>query len=85
MVSSDEIDKFFKDRSSGGWKAFYAKHPNAAGLWSLSRPGYNSSGDESLVYVSHSCGQLCGTGHLYLLTKENGQWQVKNRVMLWIS
>jgi hypothetical protein len=68
-----------------GWKEFYEKHPKAAGFWTFSRPGYNSDRDEALLYVAHNCGWLCGTGHLYLLAKKNGQWKVINRLFLWIS
>jgi len=87
IIEANETESYF-DRKKGnrdGWKAFYEKHPNAAGYWQFSRPGYDASADEALVYVSHSCGWLCGTGHLYLLAKQNGHWKVKNRVMLWIS
>ena len=87
IIEAAETESYF-DRKKGnrdGWKVFYERHPNAAGYWQFSRPAYNASADEALVYVSHSCGWLCGTGHLYLLAKENDQWKVKNRVMLWIS
>ena len=84
IISNAEIDRDFH-KGHHGWEKFYEKHPKSAGLWRFSRPGYNSAGDEALMYVSHSCGWLCGTGHLYLLSKENGEWTVKNRLMLWIS
>ena len=84
MVTKKEVDAIFASRADG-WDEFYRKYPNTGGLWSVSRPGYNSKHDEAEVCVSHSCGPLCGTGHLYLLAKENGHWKVKNRVMLWIS
>jgi hypothetical protein len=83
MVTQKEIDDIFPSHPDG-WDEFYRKYPKAGGLWSVSRPGYNSKHDEAELYVSHSCGLLCGTGHLYLLAKENGLWKVKNRVMLWI-
>jgi hypothetical protein len=71
-----------------GWEGFYKKYPKSAGFWQFSRPGYNFTRDEALLYVGHSCGGLCGTGHLDLLSQQNeqnGQWTVKNRMMLWIS
>jgi hypothetical protein len=83
-----EYQELFDEKNSkphDGWKDFYAKHPKAGGIWSFSRPGYNNRKDEAVLYVTHSCGWLCGTGHLYLLTKENDQWKVKNRLFLWIS
>jgi len=85
IIARDEIDNFFKKSVGRGWQEFYKKYPKSAGFWQFSRPGYNSTRDEALLYVGHSCGGLCGTGHLYLLSKQNGQWTVKNRVMLWIS
>jgi hypothetical protein len=85
IIARDEIDNFFKKGVGGGWQKFYKKYPKSAGFWQFSRPGYNTTRDETLLYVGHSCGGLCGTGHLYLLSKKNGQWTVQNRVMLWIS
>lgn len=86
-VRSEEVSGYFRrDRKHGdGWQAFYESHPKAAGYWSFSRPGYDAAHDEALVYVTHSCGWLCGTGHVYLLSKQNGRWKVKNRLFLWIS
>lgn len=87
FISKAEIDSFFGSRKKGhdGWEMFYKKHPQAAGFWSFSLPGYNQDGTEALLSVSHSCGWLCGTGHLYLLRKESDKWIVTNRLMLWIS
>lgn len=85
IIAKSKIDSFFDKASDDGWEKFYKEFPKSAGFWTFSRPGYNLAGNEALLYVSHSCGYLCGTGHLYLLSKEGGQWSVKNRLMLWIS
>jgi hypothetical protein len=85
LISEKEVNGYFKNRHHDGWGKFYAKYPKAAGYLSLSAVGYNNSGTEALVFLGHYCGWLCGTGHLYLLAKENGQWVVKNRLMQWIS
>lgn len=85
IIAQGEIDKLFGKGGGGGWKKFYKQHPKSAGFWQFSRPGYNSTRDEALLFVGHHCGWLCGTGHLYLLSKQDGQWTVKNRLMLWIS
>jgi hypothetical protein len=82
VIAQAEMDKAFK---GGGWGAFYKRYPQSGGYWIFSRPGYNAEGNEAVLAVSHWCGELCGTGHLYLLTKQNGQWTVQNRLMLWIS
>jgi hypothetical protein len=82
IITKEELEKAFK---GAGWEQFYKQYLEAGGYWIFSRPGYNSSRTEALLDVTHWCGQLCGTGHLYFLTKQNGQWKVQNRLMLWIS
>lgn len=84
LAASDALTKIFKKRGDG-WKRFYALYPNSSGYWGFSNVGYSDNGQEALVFVGHHCGWLCGTGHLFLLAKEDGAWVVKNRVMLWIS
>ena len=82
IVTKEELDRAFK---GAGWEQFYKQYPEAGGYWIFSRPGYNSSRTEAVLSVAHWCGVLCGTGHLYFLTKRDGQWKVQNRLMLWIS
>ena len=82
IIAKDEVDKIFKH---GNWEDFYKKYPEAGGVWGFSRPGYNSARTEAVLYVSHACGMLCGTGHLFYLARQNNQWKVQNRLMLWIS
>jgi hypothetical protein len=85
IIARDEVNNFFRKGVGRGWQDFYKKYLKSAGYWQFSRPGYNSTRDEALLYVVHSCGGRCGTGDLYLLSKQNGQWTVKNRLALWIS
>ncbi len=85
LITKDELNRIFRKGVRNGWEEFYKRYPKSSGYWDFSPVGYNSKGDEALVYISHYCGGRCGTGHLVLLTKENGHWVVRNRVMLWIS
>jgi hypothetical protein len=84
FMSKEFTEKNFKDITNG-WARFYKEHPNASGYWDFSAGGYSENGLEALVYIGHHCGGRCGTGNLVLLSKENGTWVVKNRLMLWIS
>ncbi len=84
LVNHGKLEDLFK-KGGGGWDKFYQIYPDAAGVWDFSHPGYNEARNEAVLYVGHSCGNLCGTGHLFFVAKENGQWKVKNRLMLWIS
>jgi len=85
IIAGKEIQDLFSKSVGKGWEEFYKKYPNSSGYWQFSRPGFNPAHDTAWFYVVHACGGLCGTGHLYLLSKENGQWTVKYRLMLWIS
>ncbi|HZS27208.1 MAG TPA: hypothetical protein VFB76_08245 [Candidatus Angelobacter sp.] len=86
-VSSKEVSAYFDaaGKKHDGWHDFHAGHPEAVGFLLFSRPGYNSQKNEALLYVGSFCGWLCGSGHMYFLTKENGKWSVKNKLMLWIA
>jgi hypothetical protein len=84
VIERNEVDNFFKNGFSG-WQEFYKKYPKSSGYWEFSRPGYNATRDEALLYVDHYCGGDCGTGYLYVLSKQRGKWTVKHHLMLWIS
>ena len=85
IIVGKEIQELFSKNLGKGWEEFYKKYPDSAGYWAFSRPGFNPAHDTAWLYVIHACGGLCGTGHLYLLLKEDGKWSVKYRLMLWIS
>lgn len=84
LISKAEVDKLFGP-GGGWWEAFYKSYPNSPGLITFSNVGFNSDGSQALLYIGHSCGGLCGTGHYVLLTKNNGAWKVEKKVMTWIS
>jgi hypothetical protein len=68
-----------------GWQVFYARFPEAPGIISLSRVGFNDRLDQALVYLGNQSHWLAGAGHFYLLKKVNGAWTVDQKVMTWIS
>jgi hypothetical protein len=43
---------------------------------SVSRVGFNSSGDEAILWYFDDCQPLCGSGGLYLLRKRDSEWVV---------
>jgi hypothetical protein len=73
-----------KPASSDSWDRFHKKY-NSAGFFRFSRPSYNSAQTETLVQVVVSCAPLCGGGTLYLLSKQEGGWIVKNHTLLWMG
>lgn len=68
----------------GDWKTFREKYPNSPGITLVSRPGTDGEHSHALLYVGNSCDMLCGGGTL-VLSKENGEWKVANKVTVWVS
>lgn len=63
-----------------------AKYPDAYGVVSLSRVGFDAGATRALVYVSRvACGLGCGEGVCMLLVKEDCRWKVSDRRRSWIS
>jgi len=84
LIPNEKIEQIFKN-GLDGWSEFYRQFPDSGGLIALSRAGLDSSGNQALVYMRHSCGGLCGTGHYMLLVKNEQRWVVQKKFMAWIS
>lgn len=82
LLSEEERNAIFKQPD--GWDAFYKKY-SMAGYTEFSRVGFNRTLDQALVYVGWVGGPLMGDGTYYLLEKQNGEWIMKEQIMVWIS
>ncbi len=82
LLSEDELSAIF--HQPDGWEIFNQKYPRS-GYTVLSRVGFNRSLDQALIYAGHMGGPLSGAGYYYLMEKINGQWELKDQVMVWIS
>jgi hypothetical protein len=51
----------------------------------FSRVGFNLMGDKAIVYVAEISGPLSGSGNLYFLKKEFGEWKIVDSIWLWVS
>jgi hypothetical protein len=83
LISDQELEDSFKNGRS--WPGFYERYPNAGGIVTLSRVGFNPEHDQAFLYVGISCGRLCGGGDYVLLSKDGGVWSVKHKDTLWVS
>jgi hypothetical protein len=83
VVLESQIEAIFS--GEGWWEEFYRTFPESRGYVQFTAPAYSEDGKHALIYVSHSCGGLCGTGWLIYLSKPNGKWEITARRMLWIS
>src|SRR5262245_3247393 len=61
------------------------KYPGSDGYIIFSRVGFNKTLDQAVVYVGNVAGPLMGAGYYYLLEKHNGEWSIKEQIMVWIS
>ncbi len=61
------------------------KYPGANGYTIFSRVGFNNTLDQALIYVGNVGGPLMGSGSYFLMEKQNGEWVIKEEIMVWIS
>ena len=83
LIDEDELASL--TRQSNWGEAISQKYPGAHGYVMFSRVGFNRSLDQAVVYVGSVEGPLMGAGYYYLLVEENGEWNIKERIMVWIS
>lgn len=74
-----------KSKNDKGWKNFFAKYPNSAGILLVSRIGFNRDHTEAIVYAGKSCGTLCGEGYYVRLVKIGEHWTVADQTTIWIA
>jgi hypothetical protein len=84
LLSQAEMNLIFSPNRDG-WQSFYNQYPDAPGITTLSRVGFNSTLDQALVYVGTMSHYLAGAGYYVLLVKESGVWKVDQQMMTWIS
>jgi hypothetical protein len=84
MMSQGVFDEILLKKGSR-WTDFEAKYPGASGFVLFSRVGFNADGDEAIASMGYRCGDLCGAGGLYILVKEDGNWKVRETLMVWES
>jgi hypothetical protein len=72
-------------QNQSGWEVFYNRYPQAPGITTLSRVGFNVTFDQALVYIGTQSNWQVGAGYYVLLKKTNGVWNIDQQVMAWIS
>ncbi|MEN9728227.1 MAG: hypothetical protein RL434_2593 [Pseudomonadota bacterium] len=87
LLSDTARETLFRgDEPQQGWRLFFRKYPQSAGLVRLSRAGFNAARSEALVYLEFQCGAECGSGRLVQLTRTpTGPWQINSGELLWIA
>lgn len=70
--------------SNDFWTIFRARYPGTRGWARFSAPAYSDTGD-AVVFVTFSCGGLCGEGWLIRLSPVGSGWRMTNWVSVWGS
>lgn len=84
LLSQEGKTKLF-NQNQDGWQLFYEQYPDAPGITSLSRVGFNQGLNQALVYIGTQSQWLAGSGYYILLNKVNAVWVIDQEVMTWIS
>ena len=87
LVASDVVQRAF-ERGRGaepddGWEQLGRSFPGFKGFAQVSAPAFVDDG--AVVYVSFSCGSLCGKSWLLRLALRDGRWRVVDRKLLSMS
>ena len=83
LLSPEELAKV---TSQPNWhQALKEKYPSSNGYLIFSRVGFNNTLDQALIYVGNVAGPLMGAGYYYLMQKKDGEWRIKDQMMVWIS
>ncbi len=86
VLSQEELSQIFATPGAqAGWNEFHARYPNAGGMITVSRIGYDPSHTHALLEVGMGSAPLAGYGEYLLLEKVSGNWQVIKNLMAWIS
>jgi hypothetical protein len=72
-------------QNQSGWDIFYNRYPQAPGITTLSRVGFNAAFDQALVYIGTQSNWLAGAGYYVLLKKGDAGWGIDQQVMTWVS
>jgi hypothetical protein len=83
LLSAEELARISSQPDWGG--ILNEKYPGTHGYTIFSRVGFNNSLDQAVIYVGNVAGPMMGAGFYYLMEKKNGEWVIKEQVMVWIS
>ena len=86
LVTPDVVQRAFEgrpDEPNDGWEQLGRSFPGFRGVARFSAPAYVDDG--AVVFVSFSCGSLCGKSWLLRLALRDGRWRVVDRKLLSMS
>jgi hypothetical protein len=85
LATSDSLRVVPGEGPEKYWSRFYQRYPHSSGSITLSAIGYNIKGDTAILMVEQSCGGLCGSGFIVVVSRDDGRWYLIAIQNLWIS
>jgi hypothetical protein len=82
MVTDTDLPR---DSTGSFWTKFTQKYPEAIGIITFSKIGFNREHDQAFLHVDFLSVKHCGSGNYFLLSKVAGQWRIVKEKLLWIS
>ena len=73
-ITTQERKSIFK--KAGGWKDFHRRYPQAVGFITVSKPGFDISYTQCLVYGSSYYDGFARQDYLYRLIGDGGHWRM---------
>jgi hypothetical protein len=84
IVKEDELRRTFSNASlPDAWKQLRGN--SVASLVTFSRVGFDGDRKHALMFVSMTCGPLCGAGQIVVLERRWGAWHVIETKRVWVS
>lgn len=84
LVGKSRIDKIFGREFEDNWTTFFSEFPSSRGYNELSRVGFNTAGDQALVFRIWSCGSSCRKGSYLFYEKNRGRWEEKGELIKYL-
>lgn len=82
-MTQAELAAMLSDPS--GWQIFRRNYPAAVGVVTVSKVGYDSSGQRGFLYLACQKSPLDGFGYYLLLERDNDGWVVADKFVGWNS
>ena len=67
------------------WDRFHEKYPGSYGIVQLSRVGFDTQGNQALVYVENDFHDLAAAGYYVLLVRKDDIWVPHDVAWLWVA
>jgi hypothetical protein len=85
MVDGKKLNRLYRTDIPAGWRRFWRLFPESSGVVSCSAPGYDTTGNEAIVFCSHTMGAAHGVGVFMMLEKRADTWRISWARSVWVS